>query len=836
MPGTILLSGPSKSGKTHTLFELADLLRDRGTEHLLVRHGDADARSRIERAEPSQVLLFDGIERASGEILRALNQKAAEGISCVCTLSTDREAQTYHDVLLQLALDPQPEAASLVQVRSFRISPLARDDARRIALLEQETPFDSVMVAAVTELSWGRPGWLIDLLHLAESGKIRIDPHPRLTGVDIGDLHLPVFHEASRAAESALTPSSIAAAIVLSELDQRTINGASDLVGARDISALQEAGLLVECPQDAGMVGVPEVYAAALRLHADPERVREAQHAAAERLLAQEALGIPLPDREAAYCAWVFDPQRAVGHAPHSPGSPASRAHARLVGKVVSELVWFGHPETRDLLLRVPGPESFGEFSRVQAATILSGPAEGLRVLHTLSDDASRSLADETTLAVEAPPREYVIEFLRHQLLTQADVGHGAASRPHSRFDQARRSTTGTRGTVTRDLDRAALVFRRWNDVAPLEADAAEVLAASRTHPVPEVALLAEQLLVLESIRRGLQFGDPVSAIPSARLPSAEESESSLRCERISALALDSRSEFQDLLTSAAVAEGLIALLSATNLSDSDALQRTAQHFPGTAFHELWVQHLTTAMISLAAGNTARAAQEWTGLESRLPRFLPARLQRIVATIGQELRDPTKTPDEFREPTHQLLDYFRGALDTVRIPPHLATSQFARDIGTSPLPVFCLAEAHLDALETQNPVALMRAAEGLQEHNLWAPSAYALQAARTIFLRRRASGSVSRCNERLRDLESVARRHAPWFSTASLASTPRSRLTRREVDVAMLGAAGLSNREIAERLDCSVRTIESHLASARAKLGAAERSQLSERMRELGYL
>jgi DNA-binding CsgD family transcriptional regulator len=53
-------------------------------------------------------------------------------------------------------------------------------------------------------------------------------------------------------------------------------------------------------------------------------------------------------------------------------------------------------------------------------------------------------------------------------------------------------------------------------------------------------------------------------------------------------------------------------------------------------------------------------------------------------------------------------------------------------------------------------------------------------------------------------------------------------LSRREHAVAVLASRGLSNREIAERLYVSIRTIESHLAQAFVKLGVNRRSQLPE--------
>ncbi|MET2011697.1 LuxR C-terminal-related transcriptional regulator [Microbacterium chocolatum] len=61
-------------------------------------------------------------------------------------------------------------------------------------------------------------------------------------------------------------------------------------------------------------------------------------------------------------------------------------------------------------------------------------------------------------------------------------------------------------------------------------------------------------------------------------------------------------------------------------------------------------------------------------------------------------------------------------------------------------------------------------------------------------------------------------------------STAVDLLTRREVEIAGLIAGGLSNREIAERLFLSVRTVESHIYQARGKIGATSRRDLGERV------
>lgn len=50
------------------------------------------------------------------------------------------------------------------------------------------------------------------------------------------------------------------------------------------------------------------------------------------------------------------------------------------------------------------------------------------------------------------------------------------------------------------------------------------------------------------------------------------------------------------------------------------------------------------------------------------------------------------------------------------------------------------------------------------------------------------------------------------------------RLTSREVEVLRLVTGGLTNREIADRLGLSSRTVDAHLRSIYGKIGVASRS------------
>ena len=52
-------------------------------------------------------------------------------------------------------------------------------------------------------------------------------------------------------------------------------------------------------------------------------------------------------------------------------------------------------------------------------------------------------------------------------------------------------------------------------------------------------------------------------------------------------------------------------------------------------------------------------------------------------------------------------------------------------------------------------------------------------------------------------------------------------LTDREREIVMLIGEGLSNRDVAERLTLSVRTVESHIYQAMAKTGTTSRDELA---------
>ena len=72
-------------------------------------------------------------------------------------------------------------------------------------------------------------------------------------------------------------------------------------------------------------------------------------------------------------------------------------------------------------------------------------------------------------------------------------------------------------------------------------------------------------------------------------------------------------------------------------------------------------------------------------------------------------------------------------------------------------------------------------------------------------------------------MSAVADQRAP--ESASQARTPIADLTERELEVLRWIAGGLNNREIAEKLVISEKTVKTHVSNLLGKLGLEDRTQ-----------
>jgi DNA-binding CsgD family transcriptional regulator len=151
------------------------------------------------------------------------------------------------------------------------------------------------------------------------------------------------------------------------------------------------------------------------------------------------------------------------------------------------------------------------------------------------------------------------------------------------------------------------------------------------------------------------------------------------------------------------------------------------------------------------------------------------------------------------------------------------------DLGrTLDAPVLqCLCRLAVARLEN-DPRAIVEEAERLARFGLEPRAAAAATHGRLVARRADDRAAARRAVALVRELNGE-------LSVPLTRTTDRGlALTRREAEVAGLAAGGFTDREIAARLFVSVRTVESHLASAYRKLGVGSRTQLTGALAPVG--
>jgi DNA-binding CsgD family transcriptional regulator len=138
------------------------------------------------------------------------------------------------------------------------------------------------------------------------------------------------------------------------------------------------------------------------------------------------------------------------------------------------------------------------------------------------------------------------------------------------------------------------------------------------------------------------------------------------------------------------------------------------------------------------------------------------------------------------------------------------------------------AAAHAAALAADDGTALHAASVALEEIGALLLAADAAAQAAAAHTRRERRGSARAAATRAHRLAQACEGARTPALAALAAPLP---LTRREREIVALAAGGLSNRQIADRLVVSVRTIEGHLYRACAKLGTSDRTELAALLR-----
>jgi DNA-binding NarL/FixJ family response regulator len=138
------------------------------------------------------------------------------------------------------------------------------------------------------------------------------------------------------------------------------------------------------------------------------------------------------------------------------------------------------------------------------------------------------------------------------------------------------------------------------------------------------------------------------------------------------------------------------------------------------------------------------------------------------------------------------------------------------------------AAAHAAALAADDGAALHAASLQLEQMGALLLAADAAAQAATVHSRQDLRGSAQAAATRAHRLAQACE-GARTPALAALAAPLQ--LTSREREIVTLAAGGLSNRQIADRLVVSVRTVEGHLYRACAKLGASDRAELATLLR-----
>jgi ATP/maltotriose-dependent transcriptional regulator MalT len=132
---------------------------------------------------------------------------------------------------------------------------------------------------------------------------------------------------------------------------------------------------------------------------------------------------------------------------------------------------------------------------------------------------------------------------------------------------------------------------------------------------------------------------------------------------------------------------------------------------------------------------------------------------------------------------------------------------------------------HATALVAHDAEALDQVAAAFEAMGALLLAAEAAAASAVVLRRqgdvRRAAGLELRAAELARGCHGAVTPPLRAIQTQAL-------LSAREIEVAALAAAGLANKEIAGRLNVSVRTVENHLQRVYEKLGVARRADLAQ--------
>jgi len=153
---------------------------------------------------------------------------------------------------------------------------------------------------------------------------------------------------------------------------------------------------------------------------------------------------------------------------------------------------------------------------------------------------------------------------------------------------------------------------------------------------------------------------------------------------------------------------------------------------------------------------------------------------------------------------------------------HGAMTALARQVDGPFAPVVA---AHTNALADDDAAALDECSDRFETLGMWGLAAESAAAAARTYDSRGAAAEAEAARTRADTLIERCGGVRPFSLERLQTASP---LTARERQIARLAARGTATKDIAEQLNVSVRTVDSHLAHAYTKLGVNGRRELAD--------
>ncbi|KXK63795.1 hypothetical protein AWW66_01025 [Micromonospora rosaria] len=135
------------------------------------------------------------------------------------------------------------------------------------------------------------------------------------------------------------------------------------------------------------------------------------------------------------------------------------------------------------------------------------------------------------------------------------------------------------------------------------------------------------------------------------------------------------------------------------------------------------------------------------------------------------------------------------------------------------------AAVHATALNSNDGDAIQAASDLLEGMGDLLAAADAAAQATVVYRRAQQRGAAYQAEARVRRLIGSCEGIGTPTTSGVIHQLP---LTDREREIGTLAGQGMSNRDIAQRLTLSVRTVENHLYRINAKLGISRRTELAD--------